>query len=92
MELNFVSDLVHVGEVRCIASCSILVVNNNLLKDLPLRFLFVMKSTSFKSTSATIGPRFSQFKLNNLFNEHSLSYFLKVFCRVKTGEVEVNCH
>ena len=40
------------------------------------------------------GSRSSQFKFNNLFNEHfpKLIYFSKVFCRVKTVEVEVDCH
>ena len=35
-----VSDLVHAGEVRHIASCNILAVNNNSLEDFPERFLF----------------------------------------------------
>ena len=33
--LNFVSDLAQVGEVRYIASCIILVANNNPVEDLP---------------------------------------------------------
>ena len=34
-----------------------------------------------------------QFKFNNLLNKHFpyLIYFLKLFCRIKTDEVEVNC-
>ena len=35
MVLNFVSDLAEVGERRYIASCNILAVNNNPLKDFP---------------------------------------------------------
>ena len=32
-----------------------------------------------------------QFKFNDLFNEHfPILFFSKVYCRVKTGEVEVN--
>ena len=41
------------------------------------------------------GPRQTQFKFNNLFNKQFLKlgfFFLKVFCRVKTGEVEVDCY
>ena len=44
--LNFVSDLAQVGEVRHIASCNILAVNNNPLEDFPSDFCFVMKLTS----------------------------------------------
>ena len=39
-------------------------------------------------------PTPPQIKLNNLFNEHfpELNFFSKMFCRVKTGEVKVNCY
>ena len=39
-------------------------------------------------------PRHRQFKFNNLFNKHFLSlvFFSKVFCCVKTDEVEVDCY
>ena len=50
-------------------------VNDNTLKALPCRWkyiFFVMKITSFKSTSDMHdqGPRHPQFKLNNLLNKH----------------------
>ena len=38
------------------------------------------------------GPRHSQFKFNNLFDEHffQLGFYSKVFCRVKIGEVKMD--
>ena len=52
-----------------------------------------MKTTSYRSTYTARRPRSSQFKI--LFNEHSLTVaniFSKVFCCMKTGEVDVNCY
>ena len=40
LELNFVSDFAQVGEVRYIAYCNMLAVNNNPLEDFPFRLLF----------------------------------------------------
>ena len=53
-----------------------------------------MKLTSCRSTSTASGPWFFQFKLNSFFNEHfpELIFFSKVFFRLKTDEVEVNCY
>ena len=33
-----------------------------------------------------------QFKFNNLFNKHFPLLFFKIFCLVKTCEVEVDCY
>ena len=57
-------------------------------------FCFVMKLTSIRSTCTTTGPRPPQFKFNNLFNKHFseiIFFSSKVFYRVKTGEVEMDC-
>ena len=54
-------------------------------------FCFIIKITAFRSDVRLGGPRLPQFKFNNLFNKHFalLIYFLsKVFCRIKTGEVD----
>ena len=68
-----------------IASCNILAVNNNPLKEFPF-----MKLTSYRSTCTARGPRTPQFKFNNLFNEHFPGYFFKCILCIKTGKVEVN--
>ena len=68
--LNFVSDLAQVGQKRHIASCNILAVNNNPLKDFFRDFRFVIKISSYSSTCTARKPRPLSFKLNNLFNEH----------------------
>ena len=75
------------GEIRHIASCNILAVNNNPLKEFPF-----MKLTIYKSTCTASGPTTPQFKFkfNNLFNEYFSSYFFKSILCIKTGEVEVN--
>ena len=86
--LNFVSDSAQVGKLRYIASCNVLAVNDDLLKD----FCFVMKITNCRSSCTDKVPRPPQFKFNDLFNKNLpyLVYFLKVFCRLKTNVVEVN--
>ena len=41
------------------------------------------------------GPRQTRLKFNNLFNKQFMKlgfFFSKVFCCVKTGEVEVDCY
>ena len=44
------------------------------------------------STCTARGPGFLSFKFNNLLNKHPpiANFFSKVFCRVKTNELEMN--
>ena len=82
--------MVLVGEVKHIASCNILVANNNPPKIFLRDFCFVMKLINCKSTCTAREPRLPHFKFNNLLNEHfPLLFFKSVLC-VKSGEVEVN--
>ena len=64
--------------------CHIFVIDNILIGAGSLGLL---------ATPMPRGSRPPQFKFNELFNEHFPSlFFSKVFCRVKTGEEEVNCY
>ena len=75
---------------RGITSCNILAEDTNPLKDFPQRLLFRHEIVTFYRSTCTVRrPRPSQLKFNNLFNDH-FPKLIFLFCRVKTGEVEVS--